>query len=284
MAFIEHIFLETTNICNARCITCMNSKMKRKKGVMSFELFTSLIDDITKDRKTSMLHLSGYGEPYMTPNFLDYCNYAIPKLNEARIGSEIITNGELVTDIPVGLSSLIFSFNAGKKDTYEKITGLNYDKVVANIFRLKDQFKNVASRVQIHMLAFEDNKDEVEAFKTLFAPLKEQNVLLRIGYKYDNQTGLVEDKTLDKFKTEEKQSCHYVKNVLWVNWDGSVISCCHDVNGVNVIGNIKESSIDDVIFGGSRRELLIKHLKGNFDGICKNCNFNVSFEGKYEYV
>lgn len=285
MAFISQIFIETTNKCSANCSTCLNRVMKRERGVMPFSLFKKIIDDAVDGRKTEHVHLFGVGEPYLTPSYLDYCDYAIPKLNEAHISSSIITNGRSITEIPEGLTVINISFNAGRKETYERITGLDFRLTLDNIFRVasEGQFARVTEK-EIHMLVFDENKDEVDDFIALFSPLKSLGVKLRLAYKFDNQLGRIEDKTLDEFKDAPRVSCHYVENVLTICSNGWVIPCVHDFDGAEVFGDANLHSIDELIEHAARLERLNLHRQGQFQGICEGCNFNISNEGRYVYV
>lgn len=284
MKKVQQIFLEVTNKCTACCTTCLNKTMHRERGVMLFDNFTKCIDEIVKHELATTVHLYGFGEPYLTPNYLDYCNYAIHWLGTKSITTNIITNGSVMTEIPYGLTNLNISFNAGKKKTYEKITGLDFDRTYNNICRLyhEGQFRKVLTPVEIHFLKFEENKNEVDDFFKLFCGFK--GVQLRVATKYDNQRGLIEDETIEGYKESERIPCHYVKNVLNVTWNGDVSACPHDEDNKVVYGNAFDKSLRDCIVSQKRGEMLWNHNRGCFEGICERCNFNVNMDGKYEYL
>ena len=70
--FKYEVQLETTNICNARCVFCPNTRMRRKKQVMTQEVFTSILRVIKEERipvKRFILHLNG--EPLTDKNLID---------------------------------------------------------------------------------------------------------------------------------------------------------------------------------------------------------------------
>ena len=285
MAFISEIFIETTNKCCANCSTCLNRVMLRERSVMPFDLFKKIINDVVIEQKAAHTHLFGVGEPYMTPGYLDYCDYAIPKLNAANIYSSIISNGRMITEIPKGLGALNISFNAGKKETYERITGLDFKLTVANIFRLAEegQFDRVAEK-EIHMLVFDDNRTEIDDFVALFEPLKKVGVRLRLAFKYDNQLGRIENKTLLQFKNAPRIPCHYAEDVLTICSNGWVIPCVHDFDGAEVFGDVHTQSLNELINHPARLERIRKHRELQFEGICQHCNFNIANEGRYQYV
>jgi MoaA/NifB/PqqE/SkfB family radical SAM enzyme len=282
MALVSQIFLETTNKCSACCSTCLNRVMRRERGVMPQDKFQALVDGIAAKRSCDLVHLYGFGEPYLTPGYLDYCNYAIPRLKGAGIRTAIITNGMLITEIPEGVDSFVISFNAGTRQTYERVTGLDYERTLANIRRLhkEGQFRR-AGRVEIHMLVFEDNAAEVEQFRALFSGL---GARLRLAFKYDNQRGLIQDKTLPRFKEDSRRPCHYVFNVLNICWDGRVILCPHDADGEVCYGNAFEEPLARIARHRLRRQIMEEHSRGRFGGLCEKCNFNVEMAGKYAYL
>jgi len=40
----EIVQIESTNICNAKCVFCPRDEMHRKQGVMAFDLFRKIVD------------------------------------------------------------------------------------------------------------------------------------------------------------------------------------------------------------------------------------------------
>jgi radical SAM protein with 4Fe4S-binding SPASM domain len=57
---------------------------------------------------------------------------------------------------------------------------------------------------------------------------------------------------------------------------GEVIPCCADWKGVNVLGDINNTSILEIWNGDRLRRLRIEHLKGNKGKTnpCKDCTMN----------
>ena len=37
--------IESTNLCNAKCVFCPRDEMHRRQGVMDFDLFTKIVDE-----------------------------------------------------------------------------------------------------------------------------------------------------------------------------------------------------------------------------------------------
>src|SRR5690606_17167897 len=60
----EIVQIESTNICNAKCVFCPRDEMHRKQGIMSFELFTKIVDECAELGITH-LRVHNYGEPFV---------------------------------------------------------------------------------------------------------------------------------------------------------------------------------------------------------------------------
>ncbi|MEO0272897.1 MAG: SPASM domain-containing protein [candidate division WOR-3 bacterium] len=264
------LFLELTNMCNSRCTTCLNRVMKRERGIMNFDFFKKIVDESSDSLYLEMVHLYGLGESYLVPNIDDYFRYAISKYSRRNTNICLITNGSVTTTLPSQIPFIDISFNAGKKSTYEKITGLDFDKTVSNIWRLEREGQ-LGPHVNLHMLVFEDNYSEIEDFKKMFAFTSANLVLC---YKYDNQCGKIVDKTMPGYREFPRIPCHYVKNTIWVTWSGDVILCCHDVDGEISYGNVKHTSLVDLWYSKVHKEFIKQHQKMSFKKLCKLCNYN----------
>ncbi len=265
------LFIELTNSCNGRCITCLNKSMKRSRGIMDLDLFRKIVDESVKSLYLEAVHLYGVGEDYLIPNVMDYFDYAIEKYHDAGVRTVLITNGELVNRLPDRISSVDISFNAGTRKSFEEITGLDFDQTVHNIWRLERE-NNLDHNVNLHMLVFNRNVGEVEEFKKLFA-FTGANLVM--AYKYDNQCGTIEDDTVDEFKSSKKIPCHYVRNVINVCWNGDVILCPHDFDASTVHGNVKSMSFEQIWYNKIHTTKMIEHNNSTFEGLCCSCNFNV---------
>src|SRR3954467_1127963 len=135
----EIVQIESTNICNAKCVFCPRDDMHRRQGVMSFELFQKIVDECA-DLGITHVRVHNYGEPFLDRHLTDKVRYAKEK-GIKEVG--MISNGSLITErvargmIEAGLDAINISVDAGGKDVFEQTRiGLNYDKVIGNIERL----------------------------------------------------------------------------------------------------------------------------------------------------
>src|SRR3954453_3578089 len=74
----EIVQIESTNLCNAKCVFCPRDDMHRKQGVMSVELFKKIVDECAELNITHV-RVHNYGEPFMDRNLVEKVRYAKAK-------------------------------------------------------------------------------------------------------------------------------------------------------------------------------------------------------------
>src|SRR5215204_3624022 len=135
----EIVQIESTNICNAKCVFCPRDEMHRRQGIMSLDLFRKIVDECLELGITHV-RVHNYGEPFVDRRLVDKVRYAKEK-GIREVG--MISNGSLITEkvargmIDAGLDAINVSVDASGKDVFESTRiGLKYDTVIANIERL----------------------------------------------------------------------------------------------------------------------------------------------------
>ena len=138
-ALPEIVQIESTNICNAKCVFCPRDEMHRRQGIMTFDLFRKIVDECAELGITHV-RVHNYGEPFVDRQLVEKVRYAKQK-GIQEVG--MISNGSLITEdvargmIEAGLDAINISVDASGKEVFESTRlGLKYDKVIANIERL----------------------------------------------------------------------------------------------------------------------------------------------------
>jgi radical SAM protein with 4Fe4S-binding SPASM domain len=268
--FPLHLDIETTNNCNLRCVMCGRNWMKEKLGYMDWELFKKIIDEGAKYKLPS-IKLNYRGEPLLHPKVVEMVRYAKGK---GILEVQFNTNGFLLDEkmaeklIDAGLDRIIFSFDAARRDTYNKIRkGSDYDKVVANIkglveIRNKKGLKKPLIRVQ--MVKMPENKEEIEEFIKMWAPIVNR---MAVSTHRD---------PLGKKEKIEHFACPQIWQRLMICWDGEVRMCCGDWYGEYVLGNAKNEKLHDIWQNEKLAAVRKLHSEGNFDQlpVCAKCEVN----------
>lgn len=60
--FPKVVLIDTISYCNLKCSMCFYRNMKRKKGIMSWDLFTKIIDEIADVDKNVRVWMVFLGE------------------------------------------------------------------------------------------------------------------------------------------------------------------------------------------------------------------------------
>src|SRR5262245_56043016 len=135
----EIVQIESTNICNAKCVFCPRDDMERKQGVMSWDLFTKITDECAALGITHV-RLHNYGEAFIDRKLVEKIAYAKGK-GIKEVG--IISNGSLISEqvargiVDAGLDAINISVDAAGKEVFESTrVGLKYEKVIDGIERI----------------------------------------------------------------------------------------------------------------------------------------------------
>src|SRR5918997_907744 len=90
----EIVQIESTNICNAKCVFCPRDEMHRRQGVMNFDLYRNIVDECAELGITHV-RVHNYGEPFVDRRLVDKVRYA-KEQGIREVG--MISNGSLITD------------------------------------------------------------------------------------------------------------------------------------------------------------------------------------------
>ena len=170
------ISLETSAVCNLRCVQCAREYPggKFEEAQMEpalFAKFAPLVPHLT------LLQLHGLGEPLLSPLFWQIIEDGAAK-DVDRL--ETNSNGTLFSDRNVdrlltsGLNVLNISLDAATAPTFKKIRGGNLDKIIAGIRRLttrRAEVGNVRLEIRMNMTLMLENIRELPQFITLAADL-----------------------------------------------------------------------------------------------------------------
>ena len=128
--------IESTNLCNAKCVFCPRDEMHRRQGVMEMDLFKKVVDECAALGITH-IRVHNYGEPFLDRQLVDKVRYAKTK-GIQNVG--MISNGSLITAelargmIDAGLDAINISVDAAGREVFERTrVHLKFDDVVGNI-------------------------------------------------------------------------------------------------------------------------------------------------------
>lgn len=271
--------IEVTNACNLNCTICP-SRGSIKKGFLDLDLLKKIIRENKDVLENQCVWLHYSGEPLLHPD--------LPKILEMfrvnHIETRLSTNATLLTEdaalkiMEAGLGYIVFSVDGYNKETYEKIRkGADFDMVeknILNFLRIKKR-NNFKTKTQIQFIKISSNWSEQKSF---IEKWKETDIDCINVKSFSTRAGRVEE--IEKFveigkvkeKIKKRLPCFYPWETLVVLWDGRVITCCQDLLGELVIGDIKSQTLRTIWNSTSMINLRKKQLTGDFSMTpCASC-------------
>ena len=263
----EIVQIESTNICNAKCVFCPRDDMHRRQGVMDMALFRKVVDEC-RELGIEHVRMHNYGEPFIDRQLVEKVRYAkhrgIPQVG-------MISNGSLINDdvargmIEAGLDAINISVDAAGKEVFETTRiGLKYDKVIANIerlLRIRAELGRTHPKMILSFVRQNNSADEQQFIERWAARVDKVHVT-----DLHNWAG-----TLNR-ESDVNFPCYRPWLTFTVLWDGRVSLCCADFDGREVLGDLRSSSIKDIWNAEPYLRARRLHLESGGPDICRACD------------
>jgi sulfatase maturation enzyme AslB (radical SAM superfamily) len=259
--------IESTNLCNAKCVFCPRDEMHRRQGVMEFDLFRKIVDECAALGVTHV-RVHNYGEPFLDRQLVEKVRYAKSR-GIAEVG--MISNGSLITEeiarglIDAGLDAINISVDAAGKAVFEATRlNLDYDTVIGNIrtlARLRAESGRKRPRLILSFVRQNNSADE-QAFIDEWRQVADKIHITDLH----NWAG-----TLNA-RSDVQYPCYRLWLTFTVLWDGRVSLCCADFDGRNVLGDLRTQTIAQVWNSPAYRAVRRQHLESGGPEICRSCD------------
>ena len=259
--------IDTTNICQLKCPLCHTGKgtIHRDQGVMDFNLFTKVVDQI-KD-SCMWLTLYSWGEPFLNQRIHEYIEYAHDKKIATIISSNLnkpLTPEMAEQVIRSGLDVMIVSLDGVTQDVYEvyRVTG-HLDRVLANLHLLDEKKRELGSitpYIEWQFIVMRQNEHQLEEAKALSTELGVDSLVFKkVDFPHGENDQAEAERWLprehpeylrndpfDKPYSEDGQVCWRLWRSAVVNWDGGFAPCCYLTDKTQDFGDLNESSVNEV--------------------------------------
>ena len=241
--------IEPTNHCNARCICCSRERMRRAKGCMDFQLFAKIVDDAAR-AGIRRVELYLHGESLLHPEIARMLAY----LRSRQIAVNLTTNGMLLDSArsaaileayPSSAASITVSMLGASAEVHEKtMPGVGHERVVENIhnfLRLRKETRSNGPILQTIFYRLDENAEEAATYAAYWRKVADHaNYSEAISQAFARGPGgecgaPVRDKI-----------CTQVFRRMIVYWNGDVTTCCIDVDGDHVVGNLERQTIEEL--------------------------------------
>lgn len=277
MDSLLNVYVEPTNRCNLRCLFCARENMKRDFDMLDFDTFKKVVDGLPAG---TYLTVTGNGEPTLNVRIYDMISYAAQK----GMFVSIITNGCTLNAknrkrlIESGISRIQISFQAlDKKEDEAIMEGVVFERELLNILKLIYEIRRSGKNIFITItkVDIEESRDSAEVTKKFWERMPIDNY-------YEG-----------KYLSLQTDSKKYEKNTIYkggyrpcadpwieikINANGDVNPCPQDFSNKYVIGNVNESSIQDILNSKEAKQFRRASLLGDMEFLdeigycCKDCN------------
>lgn len=246
---------------------------------MEFSLYEKLIKEIAKSKEeVKRIHLHNYGEPLMDKRLSDRIKLA--KGHGIR-HTYFVTNASLLTAeksreiIESGLDEFKISFCGTDPESYgETMRGLVFEQTLANIknfCRIRKEMRSHKPKVIIQYIPMDENGSKTDDFSKLMRPFIDEEIgdSLNIFGLHNYGDG----KTYIKPK-KIVRTCGYPWRTMVILYDGRVVICCMDYNGIQVVGDVNKNTIEEIWNSEKYKKIRgdFKKLKYAKYPICNKCN------------
>lgn len=285
--------IEPTNICNFKCSFCNQSTpdhfRKRRAGMMDLRDYEVILNKIKKYCKNiKILSLSIDGEPTLHNNLPEL----IDKANRMGVFIRFSSNGSRIDrtflERTKNLSYLIsidFSFDKG---CFEKYRGGNGSWSLVNQ-NLKEMINCLNTNKNLYLEIFENSAYAVgsdKARSNLKSMIEHFGKSPRLLYGLRSYHKIIDGNALVSSKNKY-YGCFYPWISLVVAWNGDVVTCCRDLDGEYILGNILQSSIEEVWNGQKYLHLREAILNQDLETIpsCRSCDLLYDNQrNKWKYI
>ena len=258
--FPPYLLIEPTSICNLRCVMCFQvdesfNRNKSLMGLMSWELFTSVVDQAVEN-DCNAITMASRGEPTLHKRFGDMLHY----LNEKGVlDTKINTNAtrlseKLIHDILSSeVGNVTFSVDAITEESYEQIRVRGkFDQVLSNIKLFNEirekHYPNSPTTTRVSGVAVnpDQNPQEMQAF---WSEIVDEVTIVPNIQRWDSYNNP---------RFNRKELCKILYSRMYVWWDGTCNPCDFDYKSILNVGNANDDSLKE-IWQGERYSRIRNH-------------------------
>jgi len=267
------VSIETTSVCNAKCVMCPHSVMPRRNTRMEEKVFDAVVGQLG-EMKVRLVILSLIGEPLLDDKLVE----RVRLLSNLGYKVRIVTNASLLTRevsqrlVAAGLSELYASLNGYDEKSHQNMMCFGTPQFTNCVENLAYFSEISGGRIKMHLNCLVRQPMLSEVKKKLTQSWKERGVEFNIMAPVKWHKAAVG-------KAGELYPCRVVFSDIVVDCYGNVLACCRDYVSKLVMGNVLKESLKEIWYGRAFNEFRLKHLRGAVANIslCSACDMNRSF-------
>lgn len=282
--------LETTNICNAKCVFCANPVMQRSKQPLGMEQFKKAVDEfVAMGGKVIDFNVT-IGDPLLDPLLLERARYVSRYPQFASLG--FVTTLQWLHRFNIdeffasGINWLAISTSLSGRQSYREFFGVDkYEQMLKNLVTLLTENRQRDNKIGV-MINIKPTNESVEQVLNhpdfhMVQQLYDGNLTASVhnrGYYVDDWIGAV---TLPPYLKKRPliprafRPCHMLYSNLIVYSNGNVGACnCRDFEASSelILGHVTKDSLEELWSSEKLAELRSNWRRLNkVPEICQSC-------------
>jgi len=258
-----HLNFELVSGCNLNCEYCVRSSSfkKIKEKIISFDKYSEIIREGVKNNLYS-IELNGLNEPLLQKEIGKYIKFAKDMgimIISLHTNATLLDKKMAISLIESGLTLLIFSVDAFKKETYEKMRkGANYERMVENINNFLRIKKEMNVDFPLSKMAFIKNKINYNELVEYVKFWKDKVDVISTSHFCNPFEG--EDKYEDiekRYRLDDFEifPCTEPYQRLLISSNGVVYPCCSFFGENFPVGDVYKDSIKNIWNGKKMKKI-----------------------------
>jgi radical SAM protein with 4Fe4S-binding SPASM domain len=278
------LHVEPTNVCNLACTVCPHGAarrgiippIRRKKGFMSPETFRAVLEGCGEAIGSMDLYL--HGEPFLHEGLAAMAAAA----RERGIAVNLFSNG-LAEDMDRKVEavleaqpvSICLSMDLISREGYRRYKGEDlYERACENFSRIAECFRRTKTKTKLILRSIYSDETEAQVRRFLeerFSCEALHGIQITHPFPWPGRRDA--EVLSARLARRHANVCPQVWNAINVLWDGTVVPCSYDYEGLCPVGNVRETPVREMVNAPAMRRFRRRHLFGRRRsiGMCRDC-------------
>jgi len=284
----HRVHIEVTNICGLACSFCPPKLQPTK--TMDLTFFNKILDELQGRTKELAFHVMG--DPLTLSNLYDYLEASKNKGFEVTLTTSgyYLKKNSFDTIFHPAVRQVNISLNAYNKNSLN----LSFEQYMSSVLELCTEklSKHPKPFINLRLWNFDEACSEIDFNTDVFKRLEETFGLsldVNALYKERPKSLRLDAKVLLHFDSyfqwpsmdsshNTQGTCYGLKSHIGILADGTVVPCCLDGEGVINLGNLHDSSLEEVLTSKRATAMRLGFEKGEaVEELCKKCSYKDRF-------
>ena len=278
----REIRVETSTVCNYRCVMCPRESLSRPQRIMSNALFARIVASARSEfPQLEMCTVSGFGELAADPDWVWKLSLARDLFEQVHVVTNLsLVEPELLEALARNTTEIRVSLYAADDADFRRVhrapARVSRQSIESKIRRLVE----LGACVQLTCCELDENRASVRSFVEKWQGLVDRVEVWR-------PHNWVDGRCYRPQAEDRVGSCgRPLSGPIQVQVDGTVNVCCFDYDGAMVVGDLTRQSFAEIFSGAELSRIRELHAAGRADELplCRVCDQRDPPERKAAYL